>query len=267
MNILSIPVIVDRSAFFRALDRRAEAREIVAMKNRTKVVNCSGQQHDEKSHRTQPWAPGSQSGEMLWLTSGNFAAKKKKAAITTSAWAVPEGPRRQIQRKHNAVNGQKTLTRCKNQPITIPLDGKGMVWMIQKIEVLRPKGGETEKITINLGPVDLGQIDLLVEEGFYSNRTDLIRTAIRNQLATHSQVVNETVTRRALVLGMQHFSKHDLEAARAAGERFDIQVLGLASIAADVSAELALDTIASIVVLGAFHASPAVKAALAGRIG
>jgi Arc/MetJ-type ribon-helix-helix transcriptional regulator len=134
------------------------------------------------------------------------------------------------------------------------------------LEAPRPKGGETEKITINLGPVDLGQIDLLVEEGFYSNRTDLIRTAIRNQLAIHAQVVNETVTRRELVLGMQHFSKRDLEAARAAGERLDIHVLGLASIATDVSPELALATIASISVLGAFHASPAVKAALAGRI-
>ncbi len=138
--------------------------------------------------------------------------------------------------------------------------------MKTNVEAPRPKGGETEKITINLGPVDLGQIDLLVEEGFYSNRTDLIRTAIRNQLAIHAQVVNETVTRRALVLGMQHFSKRDLEAARVAGERFDIQVLGLASIAADVSPELALATIASIAVLGAFHASPAVKAALADRI-
>jgi Arc/MetJ-type ribon-helix-helix transcriptional regulator len=134
------------------------------------------------------------------------------------------------------------------------------------LDAPRPKGGETEKITINLGPVDLGQIDLLVEEGFYSNRTDLIRTAIRNQLAIHAQVVNETVTRRALVLGMQHFSRRDLEAAQAAGERLDIQVLGLASIATDVSPELAVATIASIAVLGAFHASPAVKAALAGRI-
>jgi Arc/MetJ-type ribon-helix-helix transcriptional regulator len=138
--------------------------------------------------------------------------------------------------------------------------------MKYELDAPRPKGGETEKITINLGPVDLGQIDLLVEEGFYSNRTDLIRTAIRNQLAIHAQVVNETVTRRALVLGMQHFSRRDLEAARAAGERFDIQVLGLASIATDVSPELALATIASIAVLGAFHASPAVKAALADRI-
>jgi Arc/MetJ-type ribon-helix-helix transcriptional regulator len=138
--------------------------------------------------------------------------------------------------------------------------------MTAQIEVLRPKGGETEKITINLGPIDLGQIDLLVEEGFYSNRTDLIRTAIRNQLATHAQVVNESVTRRALVLGLQHFSRSDLEAARAAGEQLDIQVLGLASIAADVTPDLALATIASIVVLGAFHASPAVKAALAGRM-
>ncbi|MGF6995268.1 Arc/MetJ-type ribon-helix-helix transcriptional regulator [Paraburkholderia sp. GAS32] len=137
---------------------------------------------------------------------------------------------------------------------------------LKLIDTSRPKGGETEKITINLGPIDLGQIDLLVEEGFYSNRTDLIRTAIRNQLAVHAQVVTETVTRRALVLGLQHFSKQDLEAAQAANERLDIHVLGLASIAADVPPELAAATIASVVVLGAFHASPAVKAALAGRI-
>jgi Arc/MetJ-type ribon-helix-helix transcriptional regulator len=131
---------------------------------------------------------------------------------------------------------------------------------------LRPKGGETEKITINLGPVDLGQIDLLVEEGFYSNRTDLIRTAIRNQLAVHQQAIHETVTRRALVLGLQHFSKQDLEAVLAAKEKLAIRVLGLASIAADVSPALASATIESVVVLGAFHAPPAVKAALAGRI-
>jgi Arc/MetJ-type ribon-helix-helix transcriptional regulator len=130
----------------------------------------------------------------------------------------------------------------------------------------RPKGGETEKITINLGLVDLGQIDLLVEEGFYSNRTDLIRTAIRNQLAVHAQTVNETITRRALVLGLQHFTRQDLESARAAKQRLNIHVLGLASIASDVTPELALATIDSVVVLGAFHASPAVKAALAGRI-
>ncbi|WP_120298189.1 CopG family transcriptional regulator [Paraburkholderia sp. BL23I1N1] len=137
---------------------------------------------------------------------------------------------------------------------------------LKLVDTSRPKGGETEKITINLGPVDLGQIDLLVEEGFYSNRTDLIRTAIRNQLVVHAQVVTQTVTRRAMVLGLQHFSKQDLEAAQAANERLDIHVLGLARIAADVPPELAAATIASVVVLGAFHASPAVKAALAGRI-
>ncbi|CAM2158621.1 CopG family transcriptional regulator (plasmid) [Pararobbsia alpina] len=128
-----------------------------------------------------------------------------------------------------------------------------------------PKIGDSEKITINLGPVDLGQIDLLVEEGFYANRSDVIRTAIRNHLSLHAQVVRETVTRRALVLGLQHFSKQDLEAVRAAHQRLNIHVLGLASIAPDVSPELALATIESVVVLGAFHASPAVKAALADR--
>jgi Arc/MetJ-type ribon-helix-helix transcriptional regulator len=126
---------------------------------------------------------------------------------------------------------------------------------------------ETEKITINLGPVDLGQIDLLVREGFYSNRTDFIRTAIRNQLATHAEAVRQTVARQTLVLGVQHFSRRDLEAVRDAGERPRIEVLGLASIADDVSPELALETIESVIVLGAFRASPAVKRALADRIG
>jgi Arc/MetJ-type ribon-helix-helix transcriptional regulator len=131
----------------------------------------------------------------------------------------------------------------------------------------RQKAGDTtEKITINLGVVDLGQIDLLVREGFYSNRTDLIRTAIRNQLATHSEVVRETVARKTLVLGLQHYSRRDLEAVQAAGQTLQIQVLGLASIAEDVSPELARATIDSVVVLGVLHASPAVKAALVDRI-
>ncbi len=135
------------------------------------------------------------------------------------------------------------------------------------VHKFRPKAGEaTEKITINLGVVDLGQIDLLVQEGFYSNRTDLIRTAIRNQLATHAEVVRETVARKTFVLGLQHYTRSDLETVQAAGQKLQIQVLGLASIAEDVSPELARATIESIVVLGALHASPAVKAALADRI-
>lgn len=131
---------------------------------------------------------------------------------------------------------------------------------------LKPKLSDSEKITINLGLIDLGQIDLLVNEGFYSNRTDLIRTAIRNQLNTHADVVRQTVARKSLVLGMHHYSREDLEAALKAGERLQIQVLGLASIASDVTAELALATIESIFVLGALHASSTIKTALAGRI-
>jgi Arc/MetJ-type ribon-helix-helix transcriptional regulator len=125
---------------------------------------------------------------------------------------------------------------------------------------------ETEKITVNMGPVDLGQIDLLVREGFYSNRTDFIRTAIRNQISTHAEVVRETAARNTLVLGIQHFSRSDLEEVRDAGERLQIKVLGLAAIAEDVSPELALATVDSVVVLGAFRASAVVKRALADRI-
>ncbi len=130
----------------------------------------------------------------------------------------------------------------------------------------KPKVPDTEKITINLGLIDLGQIDLLVQEGFYSNRTDLIRTAIRNQLTTHADIVKQTIVRKRLVMGLQSWSRADLEALQAAGETLDIQVLGLATIVEDVSPELALATIHSISVLGAFHASAAVKAALANRI-
>jgi Arc/MetJ-type ribon-helix-helix transcriptional regulator len=125
---------------------------------------------------------------------------------------------------------------------------------------------ETEKITINLGFVDLGQIDLLVQEGFYSNRTDFIRTAIRNQLATQAEVVKQTVARKTLVMGLQQYTRRDLEEVQAAGEKLQIQVLGLAIIADDVSPELARATIDSLVLLGALRASQAVKKALADRI-
>src|SRR5437763_11179739 len=125
---------------------------------------------------------------------------------------------------------------------------------------------DTEKITINLGLIDLGRIDLLVQEGFYSNRSDLIRTAIRNQLETHTDVLRQTVARRTLVLGLQEFSRRDLEAVRKSRTKLRIQVLGLVRIADDVSPALARETIESIAVLGAFHASAAVKAALADRL-
>jgi Arc/MetJ-type ribon-helix-helix transcriptional regulator len=130
----------------------------------------------------------------------------------------------------------------------------------------RRKESESEKITINLGFVDLGHIDLLVAEGFYSNRTDFIRTAIRNQVLTHGEVLKNSVARRSMVLGLQRFTRPDLEKLLAAGEQLHIHVLGLATIDDDVPAQLALRTIASVVVLGALRASPEVKAALAGRI-
>jgi Arc/MetJ-type ribon-helix-helix transcriptional regulator len=134
-----------------------------------------------------------------------------------------------------------------------------------KVLELRPKASDSEKVTINLGFVDLGHIDLLVQEGFYSNRTDFIRTAIRNQLDRYNDAVKQSVARHQLDLGLRRYSRQDLEAVKAAGETLHIQVLGLAVIAADVPPKLARETIASIHVLGALQASPAVKAALSDR--
>jgi Arc/MetJ-type ribon-helix-helix transcriptional regulator len=128
------------------------------------------------------------------------------------------------------------------------------------------KIGDTEKLTINLGYVDLGRIDLLVTEGFFSNRSDFIRTAIRNQLVNHSGAVEQSVIRRTLEMGLRRYSRRDLEAVKAAGEKLRIRVLGLASIDNDVPPDLALATIESITVLGALQASSAVKIALADRI-
>jgi len=138
--------------------------------------------------------------------------------------------------------------------------------MASNVTEIRPKTTDSEKITINLGYVDLGHIDLLVQEGFYSNRTDFIRTAIRNQIERHADVVRQAVTRKSVDLGLRHFSREDLEAALDAGQVLDIRVLGLATIAPDVTPELARAAIASLTVLGALHASAAVKAALADRI-
>jgi Arc/MetJ-type ribon-helix-helix transcriptional regulator len=131
---------------------------------------------------------------------------------------------------------------------------------------LRPRTAETEKITINLGHVDLGHVDLLVQDGFYANRTDFIRTAIRNLLDRHAEVVRQSVARKSLDLGLRHYSRAALEAARAAAAPLHINVLGLASIARDVTPELARGAIASVTVLGTLQASPEVKAALADRM-
>lgn len=125
---------------------------------------------------------------------------------------------------------------------------------------------DSEKITINLGFVDLGQIQLLVQEGFYANRTDFIRTAIRNQIDRHADIVRQVVIRKSVDLGVRHISLAELAAASAAGQMLDIRVLGLAIIESDVPAELALATISTLSVLGALQATDQVKAALADRI-
>jgi Arc/MetJ-type ribon-helix-helix transcriptional regulator len=128
------------------------------------------------------------------------------------------------------------------------------------------KPPDSEKLTLNVGFVDLGSIDLLVRDGFYSNRSDFIRTAVRNQLATHAETAKKAASRLTLELGLRTYARQDLEAMQAAGERLHIRVLGLAVIADDVTPDLARATIESITVLGALHAPADVKTALADRL-
>ncbi|MDN5568589.1 MAG: CopG family transcriptional regulator [Paracoccus sp. (in: a-proteobacteria)] len=134
------------------------------------------------------------------------------------------------------------------------------------VRQLREKQPDSEKITINLGFVDLGRVDLLVQEGFYSNRSDFIRTAIRKQLDSHGEAVEKSIERHTMELGLRDYDRAELERLRDAGEVLHVKVVGLARIAADVSAELARATIGSITVLGALQAPADIKKALADRI-
>ena len=149
--------------------------------------------------------------------------------------------------------------------VTIQIDG---LWMfVMSMDLVRVPTGESEKLTINLNVVDLGQIDLLVQEGFYANRSDLIRTAVRARLDTHRVFIEQSVSRRVLCLGLQDFNRADLERAVADGQRLNIRVVGLVRIGADVTPELASAAIERIEVLGALQASAGVKRALATKLG
>jgi Arc/MetJ-type ribon-helix-helix transcriptional regulator len=169
-----------------------------------------------------------------------------------------------VRRQAAWVNPAFALAR---QTLSIHIPSIGMEGdMGAVVHRLREKTGESEKITINLGFVDLGQIDLLVREGFYSNRTDMIRTAIRAQLARHADDLKQTIVRQTLEIGLRRFSRADLEKVKDAGEKLSIKVIGLTIIADDVPCELACATIEAIIVLGSLQASEAVKTALAERI-
>ncbi|WP_043770210.1 CopG family transcriptional regulator [Roseivivax isoporae] len=135
-----------------------------------------------------------------------------------------------------------------------------------KLRRVPDKHADTEKVTLNLGPVDLGRIDLLVREGFYSNRTDFIRAAIRGQLATDGAALAQSVARHRLEMGLFDVTRADLEALIDRGEVLHLRVLGLARIADDVTPDLARAAIASLTVLGALQAPAEVKAAIADRM-
>jgi Arc/MetJ-type ribon-helix-helix transcriptional regulator len=156
------------------------------------------------------------------------------------------------------------LTKTVCHPYNIYITSRWMATLPGRLQLAKPP--DSEKLTINLGFVDLGSIDLLVRDGFYSNRSDFIRTAIRNQLATHADTAKRAASRLTLELGIRTFARQDLEAVQAAGEKLRIRVLGLAVIADDVMPDLARATIESITVLGALHAPAEVKAALADRL-
>jgi Arc/MetJ-type ribon-helix-helix transcriptional regulator len=200
---------------------------------------------------------------MVFMKAEEGSARAGRRVSRNARRANPVPPARASGR---VLAPAKVVPRSCYVPYAIHMESRRRISMKTKADLEpRQRVAETEKMTINLGVVDLGQIDLLVQEGFYSNRSDLVRTAVRNQIALHADALKQTVARRTLTLGLQHVSKLDLERAKAAGERVRIRVVGLARIADDVTPELARAAIESVSVLGAFHASPAVRRALADR--
>ena len=169
---------------------------------------------------------------------------------------------------HTSLHNTDLYSRKLWNPSTIQQEGFQLTGDVYIVSAQRNREGrgESEKITLNLGHVDLGRIDLLVKEGFFSNRSDFIRTAIRNQLMTHSQVLEQGIERHTLEIGLRDFRRSDLEAIRAAGEMLHVKVLGLARIAEDVTPELALATIGSMTILGSLQASREVRDALGSRV-
>ena len=125
---------------------------------------------------------------------------------------------------------------------------------------------ESEKITINMNVVDLGKVDMLVQEGVYSNRTDFIRTAIRNLLDKHSFEIQQTVTRNSYVIGALMYNRADLEKIKSKNERLNLKIIGLLSLDKDIPVELADEVIEVVQVRGVFNASEPVKAVLSDRM-
>ncbi len=121
---------------------------------------------------------------------------------------------------------------------------------------------ETEKITINMNVVDLGKADLLVEQGFYSNRTDFIKTSIRNQLSVHANVVDNVITDKSIYLGVALYNRKDLEKVLEQNKVLDIKAAGMVILANDIDVELATKAIKSLKVYGVLKASPEIKKAL-----
>jgi len=125
---------------------------------------------------------------------------------------------------------------------------------------------DTDKVSFNISVVDLGKIDLLVEQGHYASRTDFLVAAVRTQLLTHVDTVQELFVRQSPLVGASIYSRKTLEKLTAKGKQLDINVVGLCMFAKDVTPELALATVHSLKVRGTFRASPEVKEALRERM-
>ena len=187
------------------------------------------------------------------------SAARRSSALATSSPAAERDAAKAAAPRRGRAAAVASPTRA---PDATRADGH------ETVEDVSPRGrvAETEKITINLGAVDLGSIDLLVGEGFFSNRSDLIRTAVRNLLAAHRDIINGAVLRQDRTLGLRRITRAELEGLQQAGKRIRIGVVGLVVVDNDVPAALVEQTIAELSVLGSLQASPEVRRALAGRI-
>ena len=124
---------------------------------------------------------------------------------------------------------------------------------------------ETEKVCINLPAAELGKIDVLVAEGLFASRTDLIRSGIRSILDVHDDAVRR-VARTEARIGYQLLMRSELEAARNSRQKLTLFVVGVLRIQGSVTPDLADATIDRIRIFGTVRGPAEVLTRLEDRI-
>lgn len=109
----------------------------------------------------------------------------------------------------------------------------------------------SEKVSVNINEEALSKIDLLVEDGFYSNRSDFINRAVDTLLDRENRTVDklleihskEKINSRQWFVGVQTMGSQYLEKVKEQGVRLRIKGCGVLYFEKDAAQELVFETV------------------------